>query len=312
MRAFAVRAHGEAPALLDLPVPDAENAFLIRVTCAGINPVDYKLLDRLTPQSRYPFVMGIDVAGVIERIPRGVSDLVPGERVFGMARTDGAYAEFTAIAPSVRTEPLARIPDSLTDEQAASLPIAGITALRALDLLEVDAGRRLVVIGAAGAVGGYAVQMARARGAHVIAVGRTGDDEMRRLGAHEVYDATSTAIVEGIRAAHPDGVDAVLDVVSGAEVIRRDAGLLASGGRLVSAVYAADETWFASLGITAHNIASISNPLSSPEGLERLARMVDEGTIAPRIRAIGTLEEAPRLLEMVRTGGVHGKVIIRP
>src|SRR6516165_11688497 len=100
MRAFAVRAHGEAPALLDLPVPDAENAFLIRVTCAGINPVDYKLLDRLTPQSRYPFVMGIDVAGVIERIPRGVSDLVPGERVFGMARTDGAYAEFTAIAPS--------------------------------------------------------------------------------------------------------------------------------------------------------------------------------------------------------------------
>jgi NADPH2:quinone reductase len=93
-------------------------------------------------------------------------------RIFGMARTHGAYAEYTGVAPGVNTEPLARIPDGVTDEQAAALPIAGITALRSLELLGVTAGQRLVVMGAAGAVGRYTVQMARSRGAHVIATVR--------------------------------------------------------------------------------------------------------------------------------------------
>ena len=172
MRAFAVRSFGEAPAIHDLPIPAVDGAFLIRVRYAGVNPIDYKLLERLTATSTYPFVVGIDFAGVVERVPKGERELRAGDRIFGTARTHGAYAEYTAVAPSVKTEPLARIPDDVTDEQAAALPIPAITALGSLELLGVTADQRLLVMGATGGVDGYAVQMARSRGVHVIATVR--------------------------------------------------------------------------------------------------------------------------------------------
>lgn len=175
---------------------------------------------------------------------------------------DGAYAEYTAVAPGVKTEPLARIPDGVTDEQAAALPVAGITALRSLELLGVTADERLVVIGATGGVGGYAVQMARARGAHVVATVR-GD---------------------------------------GSNAIRRDAEILNSGGSLVSTLYAADVGWFAGRRITAHNIASSANPLSSPQGLNEVARMLADGTITARICSTVELDGAGQMLEKLRHG----------
>jgi NADPH:quinone reductase len=113
MRAFAVQSFGEAPAIQDLPIPAADGAFLIRVKCAGVNPLDYKLVEQLTANSPYPFVMGIDFAGVVERVPSGARDFHIGDRIFGMARTHGAYAEYTTVPPGVQTEPLARIPDGV-------------------------------------------------------------------------------------------------------------------------------------------------------------------------------------------------------
>jgi len=311
MRAFAVQSFGEAPAIHELPIPVADGAFLIRVTYAGVNPIDYKLVERLTATSTYPVVMGIDFAGVVERVPTGERDLRTGDRIFGMARTHGAYAEYTAVAPGVMTEPLARIPDGVTDPQAAALPIAGITALRSLDLLGVTTDQRLVVMGAIGGVGGYAVQMAHARGAHVIATVRGDVDEARRLGAEEVYDAKAGEVVDTVRASHSDGVDAVLDLVNGQDAIRRDAEMLKSGGRLVSTLYAANEGWFAARQITAHNIASSTNPLSSPQGLSELARLLADGTITARISATVELAGVGQMLENLRHGGLRGKAVIR-
>src|SRR6202030_4723719 len=126
-------------------------------------------------------------------------------------------------------------------EQAAALPIAAITALGSVDMLDVSARQRVVVMGATGGVGGYAVQMARSRGAHVIATVRGDADEARRLGAEEVYDTNAVDVVAALRASHPDGVDAVLDLVNGRDAIRRDAEILKAGGTLVSTIYAADE-----------------------------------------------------------------------
>jgi len=312
MQAFAVRRFGEQPALHDLPKPDAEGAFLIRVVCAAVNPLDYKLLDRLTAESRYPFVVGVDFAGVIERVPAAAGALHPGDRVFGIARTHGAYAEFTAVAPGVPTEPLARIPDAVTDEQAAVLPIPGITALQAIEMLETSSGQRIVVIGANGAVGGFAVQIARARGAHVIAAVRGNPEEALGLGAHEVHDSADRDALEAIRAAHPGGVDAVLDMVNGSPAIRRAAEILRAGGRLVSTVYAADESWFAERQIIAYNIASNTNPLSSPAGLHQLARLVEEGAITARVGPVFSLSDASTVLARARSGNLGGKAIIRP
>lgn len=311
MRAFAVRNFGEAPALYDLPIPSAEGAFLIRVKYAGVNPLDNILVERLTAASKYPFVLGIDFAGIVERAPEGELSLRTGERVFGMARTNGAYAEYTAVAPGVQTEPLARIPDGVTDEQAAALPIAGITALRSLELLDVTPGHRLVVMGATGAVGGYTVQMARDRGVHVIATVRGEVDEARRIGAEEVYDTKAADVFDAVRASHPDGVDAVLDVVNGSDAIRRDAEILKPGGGLVSTRYAADEQWFAQRQITAFNIATLTNPLSSPQGLSKVARLLADGTITARIHSTVQPDHIGEVFARLRGSDLHGKAVIR-
>ena len=312
MRAFAVRSFGEAPAIHDLPIPSAKDVLLIRVSYAGVNPLDSRLLERLTATSSYPFVMGIDFAGVVERVPAAESELQAGERIFGMAHTHGSYADYTAVAPGMKAEPVARIPDGVSDDQAAALPTSAVTALRSLDLLGVSADRLLVVMGATGGVGGYAVQMALARGAYVIATVRGDVDEARRLGAEDVYDSNTTGVIDALRESYPDGVDAVLDLVNGPEAIRRDAEILKPGSTLVSTIFAADNAWFAKHEVTAHNHASSNNPLLSPRGLGEVARMLADGTITARIGSTTQLDDAGQILDKLRHGGLHGKAVIRP
>jgi len=311
MRALAVRRVGEAPAIHRLRIPAVAGAFWINVTYAGVNPIDYKRVDQLTDASTFPFVVGIDFAGVLDHVPAGEEELELGDRVFGTARTHGSYAEHTAVVPGALAEPVARIPHGVTDAQAAALPIPATTALGSLELLGLTAGQRIVVLGAAGAVGGYAVQMARSRGAHVIGTVRASVDEAFRLGAEKVYDARAVDVVDAVRAAHPEGVDAVLDLVNGRNAIRRDADMLKAGGSLVSTLYAADAQWFAARKIVAHNIASISNPLSSRRGLNEVAAMLAAGTITARIGSTVELERTPQMFELRRNGGLHGKAVVR-
>src|SRR5580700_4007725 len=311
MRAFAVRRFGEPASVQDLPTPAADAELLIRVRFAGVNPLDGNLLGRLTAASSYPFVAGVDFAGVAERVPAGDHGLRAGDRVFGMARTHGSYAEYTAVAPAAKTEPVARIPDGVPDDQAAALPIPAVTALRTVDLLEVTAGQHVVVMGATGGVGGYAVQMARSRRAHVIATVRGDDGEARQLGAEEVYDSKAVDVIDALHAAHPDGVDAVLDLFSGADAIKRDAEIIRPGGRLVSTIFAADEGWFAKRQITARNHSSRANPLISPQGLTAVGQMLADGVITARIGSTVDLNAAGQVLEELRHGGLHGKAIIR-
>jgi len=283
--------------------------------------VDYQLVDQLAPDSSFPFVLGVDVAGVAEHVPAQETALHVGDRVFGMARTHGSYAEYTAVPVGSRTEPLARIPDGIPDEHAAALPVAAIAALGSLDLLGLSPGEHVVINGAAGGVGGYAVQMAAATtGTHVIAMVRGPGDvrEARLLGADEVYDVEAVDGIDALRQAHPGGVEAVLDVVSGSTAIKRDAEILRSGGRLVSTVFGADVGWFARREITAHNIVGhvtpfggTPNPKQSPQGLTELARMLADGTITARIRSEGGLGDALSLLGQLRSGELRGKAVIQ-
>jgi NADPH2:quinone reductase len=168
-----------------------------------------------------------------------------------------------------------------------------------------------VVMGATGGVGGYAVQMARSRRAHVIATVRGDDGEARQLGAEEVYDSKAVDVIDALHAAHPDGVDAVLDLFSGADAIKRDAEIIRPGGRLVSTIFAADEGWFAKRQITARNHSSRANPLISPQGLTAVGQMLADGVITARIGSTVDLNAAGQVLEELRHGGLHGKAIIR-
>jgi NADPH2:quinone reductase len=311
VRAYSVQRFGDAPAIADVPVPADSGAYLVRVTYAGVNPVDNKSVERLTAKSTYPYILGVDFAGVLERVPSAERELHVGDRVFGVARTHGTYAEYTAIPVGAKGNALARIPDGVTDDQAAALPIPGITAFGSLELNGVASGQWFVVMGATGGVGGYAVQMAKARGAHVIATVRGDADEARQLGAEEVYDSETGDVIAAIKAKHPQGVDAVLDVVNGADAIRRDADILKPGGHLVSTVYAADIPWFAEHRITANNFASFENSLVSRHGLTEVGRLLAAGTITARVTTTEPLDAAGALLERLRHGNIRGKAVIR-
>jgi NADPH:quinone reductase-like Zn-dependent oxidoreductase len=276
-----------------------------------MNPIDYKLVDMLTEASAFPFVPGIDFAGIIERIPDGNHGFEVGERVFGMARTCGSYAAYTAIDLSKPGEPFARTPDTLSDEQAASLPVAGVAALGGLEFLQIQPGQRLVIIGASGGVGGYATQIARARGAYVIGASYSNSAEARSLGANAAFDAQHGNVFDAIRGAYPDGVDGVLDLVNEAELIVRNVEIIKPGGRIASALRTADPKWFEKHQIVAHNITAASNPASSPAGLARLAELAVEGLISPRIRSVIQLDEVEVATAQLRQGGTTGKFVIR-
>jgi NADPH2:quinone reductase len=148
-------------------------------------------------------------------------------------------------------------------------------------------------------------------GADVIATVRGDVDEAQRLGAEEVYDTMAVDVIDAVRASHPDGVDAVLDLVNGPQAIRRDAEILKRGGSLVSTIFAADEAWFAERQITAHNHASSKNPLISPQGLSEVARLLAEGTITARISATVELDGVGQVLAKLRAGGLRGKAVVR-
>ena len=145
----------------------------------------------------------------------------------------------------------------------------------------------------------------------MVATVRGDADEARRLGAEEVYDTRAVDVVDALHASYPDGVDAVLDLVNGKDAIRRDTEILKPGGSLVSTLFAADEGWFSERKITAHNIALSINPSSSPQGLNEVARMLAEGTITTRIASVIELDGVAQTLEKLRSGGFHGKAVIR-
>ncbi len=311
MRAYAVKKFGEVPAIHHLPVPAAEGMILVRVKFAGVNPIDYKIFDRLTAASTFPYIAGVDFSGVVESVPSGEHNFKPGDRIFGQTRGYGSYAEYTLVKPGDDKSPIAHIPDGISDAQAASLPIAAITAYGSLDLLNISSGQTLVVFGALGGVGGFAMEMARARGIHVIATVRGNIEEAHSLGAKEVYDTNNGDVIHDIHKSHPKGVDAILDLVNGPDAIRRDIEILKPEGSLVSAIYAADTAWFAEHRIMAYNIASNTSRISSEKGLTDIVNMLTKGIITSRIRSTVELAEAGQLHDKIKHGGLRGKSVIR-
>lgn len=311
MRAFALSGPGATPAMIDVPEPTVADGIVLQLTYAGANPVDYKRLEKLGPASSYPVVLGQDFAGIVTAVPADVSELRPGDRVFGLTAARGAYAEMTAVRPGVQAEPIARVPDGLDLRRAAGLPTSALTALACVNTLRVTNGTRLLILGAAGAVGGYALQMAHAAGAHVVGTVRGGGaDDARAFGASEVYDAKDGDPRAAIRQLHPDRFDAILDLVSGAADFPRNIDLLSPGGRIVTTLHVADVTAFAARGMHAVNINLADTPESSRAGLERVANLAVLGVIDVRIGAEFAFDDVASMFQDLRAGNVKGKAIL--
>jgi NADPH:quinone reductase-like Zn-dependent oxidoreductase len=291
--------------LTDLPQPEpAPTEVLVHVVAAGVNPVDWKVRARGGFLGEPPFTVGWDVAGTVEALGGGVTRFAVGDRVFGMPRfpkAARAYAEYVT-SPSRQ---LARTPEVLSDVEAAALPLAGLTAWQALvETADVQPGQRVLVLGAAGGVGHLAVQIAKARGAHVIGTARSAKhDFLAELGVDEAIDYTSQPVEDAV-----GDVDVVLDLV-GSEETARALGTLRPGGLFIVVPSAAG---LDTLREAAGDRVRVTGILVEPDraGLEAIAGLVETGELRPHIAQTFPLEEAGRAHEAGETGRTQGKLVL--
>lgn len=304
MKALTYARYGgpEVLELTDLPEPKVPPGWvLVRVRSAAINPVDWKIMSGgLDPlmEVRFPVVPGWDVSGVVESVGIDVPEWAPGDEVISYARTDwvhgGTMAEYVALPARL----LAPKPASVDWDRAASLPLAGLTAYQVLGRLEVAAGQTVLVHNASGGVGGYAVQLAVARGARVIGTASEANhDYLRALGAEPVV--YGEGLPERVRELAPEGVDVVVDLVGG--VVEQTLAVLRDGGRHASvaddAVEAHGGTWM------------WVRP--SAEDLTELSRLVDRGALRIELARSVPLAEAVEAYRLSQEGHVRGKIAVR-
>jgi NADPH2:quinone reductase len=313
MRAIAIEAFGGSEQLrsMELPRPrPAAGELLLRVVAAGVNPVDWKLrqglLRDLLPH-RFPLVPGWDVAGVVEEQGAGTSSFRKGDRVWAYARKPvvqwGCYAEYVSLPESQ----VAAMPARLLFEEAAAVPLAALTATQALFTRSgLPSGSTILIHGAAGGVGHFAVQLARHAGAHVAGTASSVNHPfVMGLGAEVVIDYTREDFAEALRRSHPGGVDVVLDTVGG-PTLERSFALLRRGGRLVSIVEEPDPALAERHAITAHFI--FVEP--SAEQLGKLARLFDQKLLRAQVQKIHPLAQAAAAQETSAAGHVRGKLVL--
>lgn len=302
----AVRLHSfggpEVLAIEDMPRPKpGPREVLIRVEAAGVNPVDYKIRSgEFKPEGlKTPLTLGRDVAGVVEEVGREVSDLKAGDKVYAMLdREPGSYAEFTL----ARAEHVVPKPARLDYLHAAAVPLAATTAWQGLfDHGKLKAGERVLIHGAAGGVGHFAVQFAKDRGAYVIATARDEDRELlRQWGADEVIDYKKERFEDRAR-----DIDLVFDLVAG-DAQERSWSVLKPGGRIVSTLQPPSEVEAAK-----HNAkGEVFMARPNREQLARIGQLIDSGMVSVFLQQTFPLAEAGRAHDHLAKDHVQGKVVL--
>ena len=302
---------------IDPPRPKRPTDVLLRVRAVSLNAADWHSMRGQPPILRVgmgltrprPRVRGIDVAGVVESVGPGVTRFRSGDAVFGTART-GSLAELTV----ARESDLAAKPARASFDEAAALPIAGLTALQALrDQARIKPGQHVLVYGAGGGVGTFTVQIAKALGARVTAITRGQNSELlRSIGADHVIDYETEDPLAG-----DERYDALLDI-AGSRTIDECRRVLTASGALVTVGAATKESW-AMLGrIFATPFARKRGQRivffvskSDPDDLATLARLVDDGKLKAVIERSYALDQSVEAMRRVGTGGVRGKLVVR-
>lgn len=306
MRAVAFDGFGEAPVVRELPVPEpGAGEVLVRVGSSSVNGFDLGVVGGFLQgvyEYEFPVVVGKDFAGSVAAVGEGVTGLAVGDAVFGVVMRptlgQGGFAEYVVVPAAYG---VARIPDGLDEARAGALGLAGTAALNSVDAVAPAPGETVLVSGATGGVGAFAVQFAASRGARVIATAETGAEAafVTALGATHVVGRADVA--QAVRELVPDGVDAALHLAGdGGEV----SGLVADGGRFASTVHFVPEDAEAR-GVKA--AAIMSDP--SPETLARLADDVVEGRLRVPIARRYTLAGAAGALGEF-SGGTLGKFAV--
>jgi NADPH2:quinone reductase len=311
VRAFALDSFGERGSTRELRAPEpAKGQVLVRVRAAGVNPFDAVVARGYVKdlmEHRFPLVPGVDAAGVVEAVGDGVDELAVGDEVFGGVGKpylgEGTFAQATTMSSGAVWPK----PSSLDFAQAAAVPLGGATALTLLDAVALGAGESVLVLGASGGVGSFLVQLAAQRGAQVVGV-CSGPNLAYAggLGAADVIDYTTGDVGDAVRSRHPDGVDAIVDLVGDMPALTALSEQLRPGGRVASAVNGADEEELAKRGVSATNVVTW---LTSGQ-LAKLTRWLEDGTLRlPEIHAVG-FEDAADALAKIATKHTRGKLVL--
>jgi NADPH:quinone reductase-like Zn-dependent oxidoreductase len=300
-KAYVYTAHGDSAveAFHDLPIPaPGPGELLVRVRAAGVNPVDWKRRTGYLPVGAtapaLPAVFGSEVAGIVERVGARVTDFAAGDAVFGTT-VGGGYAEYALVTAEIAAHKPAR----LSFQDAATLPVAAATAHDGLRQLDLPAGARLLITGAGGGVGVAATQIARHLGITVIGTASLGKKGfVESLGA--VHVASGPGVADRIREAVPTGIDAIFDLVGGAD-LEAVAVLLDDRDQLITA---ADRATVARLG------GSPVRRLRNRAVLETLAEWVVQDKLRPYVTDVFSLTRAGDALRHVEDGHARGKTVI--
>jgi len=284
---------------VQLPEPQTDEV-LVRVLAAGVNPVDWKITEGYMKNFRplqFPYIPGRDIAGIVEEIGPDVTAFQKGQAVFGQS-AKGGYAEYTLA--SVNT--LALKPETLSFEEAATIPVGATTAWQGLfDHGNLQAGQTVLIQGAAGGVGLFAIQFARWKGAHVIGTTSTHNvDFVRSLGAETVVDYTSTAVEQVVH-----DVDLVLDTV-GAATLPSSVKAVKNGGTLVTIAGQPDEQKVRERNI---HVALFSAQVSS-KLLSTFAKLIQEGQVKVAIEATYPLSNVGQAHEHSKSGHGRGRIVL--
>ena len=305
MKAVVAHEYG-APEVLkfeDVTRPEpGDDEVLVRVIASSVNPAD-----PLTLSGKYakefgthlPLIPGYDIAGVIEKTGANVTKLKVGDAVYGYPTFGGGWADYV----TVKEWEVAAKPKSLTFVEAAAVPMGALTAWQALvDVAKLQAGQTILIHGGSGGVGSFAIQIAKARGARVIATASTANqDLLKQLGADVPVDYTKTKFEDVAK-----DVDSVLDPV-GRETLARSYGVVKKGGIVMSLVARPDPAELEKRGVRGASISAHPDA----QDLAEIAQLIDAGKIKPIVTQVLPLSEAIAAQQQAATHHTRGKVVLR-
>jgi NADPH:quinone reductase-like Zn-dependent oxidoreductase len=307
MKAIRVHTYGGPDVLKyeEAPRPKpGPGEVLVRIRAAGVNPMDWKAREgrfREALAYRMPFVPGWDVSGVVETVGPNVARLTVGDEVYGYPSLvrNGAYAEYAAVPEAE----LAMKPRSLDHVEAASVPVAALTAWQGLfDVADLRTEQKVLIHGGAGGIGTFAIQLARWKGAFIVATASGRNQEfLRNLGADLTIDYERTRFDRLVCDA-----DVVFDTIGG-DTLKRSWKVLREGGILVSTVERPSEDEAAEHVARGAYVETRANP----EQLAEIAGLVDSGIVRPMVEAVFPLIEARYAQELSQSGHARGKIVLR-
>jgi NADPH:quinone reductase-like Zn-dependent oxidoreductase len=314
MKAVAVPQFKAIPQVMELPQPTVKpGTILVRVSAAGINPFDWKLIDGILEGKmphNFPMVLGVDGAGTVAEIGEGVTRFKVGDNIYGQfihsPVGEGSYAEYVVVPEKAA---ISLAPKKVSLLEAAAMPTAGMTAQQLLERLGLKHEQTLLLVGATGGVGSFVVQLATMQGIYVIATvsSEEGAGRMKKLGAKETINYKKLSVEKEIKSRYPSGVDGLIDLVSPAPTFRAMTNLVACGGAALTTAFVSSPEILKARNLTGGNFETHGSPAS----LDTLTDAVNSGALIIPVEEVITMEGVPAAIEMSRQAKSKGKTVIK-